>query len=120
MKAAIRHATLAAALALGFAGPALAAAGHAHEHGQGVQEASLELGQTKKWATDESLREGMENIRAALYANIHIFHGAEDSSIDYGALAAAVGGEVALIVQNCKLDPLADAELQQAMNGGAK
>jgi uncharacterized membrane protein len=113
MRAPIKSTAIAAAVAFGFGGQALAAAEHAHDRGYGVQEATLELNQGSKWATDESLREGMENIRAALYANMQIFHGADDSSIDYGALAAAVSGEVALIVQNCKLDPLADAQLHK-------
>ncbi len=112
MKALIGKTLLAAGLAFGFGGAALAASGHGHGLGAGVQEAALELNQAQKWATDESLREGMENIRAALYANMQVFHG-DDSATDYAALAAAVTGEVALIVQNCQLDPLADAQLHR-------
>lgn len=102
-----------AALGLAFGGAALAAAEHDRGHGQGVQEAALDVSQGGKWQTDESLREAMENIRAALFAQRHIFHGADDSGTDYGALAAQVTGEIALIVQNSKLDPLADAQLHR-------
>ncbi len=113
MKPLIRNTMLAAALGFAAGGQALAASEHDHGHGYGVQEAALELNQQQKWPTDEALRQGMENIRAALYANMQIFHGADEASIDYGALAAAVSGEVAVIVQNCKLDPLADAQLHK-------
>jgi hypothetical protein len=98
--------TFAAVLAFAFGAPALAASGPA------VREAALELNQAK-WQTDESLRRGMENIREALFEHRHIFHGADDTGTDYGALAAQVTGEVAFIVQNSKLDPLADAELHK-------
>ena len=54
--------------------------------------------------TDAPLRQGMENIRAAL-AN-----GAKTIE-QYEALAARVAGEVAYIVQNCKLPEDADAQL---------
>jgi hypothetical protein len=103
--------TIATALAFAFTGGALAATGHDLGHGQGVQEAALEFSQGRKWPTDESLRQAMENIRAALLANMQIFHGVDDSSTDYGARAAQVTGEVAVIVQNRSLDPLADAQL---------
>lgn len=95
----MKQALLAVAVALAFGGPALAANEHAHGH-----EAKLELNQGKKWATDEPLRQGMENIRAAL---------ATDKRPDYKALAAKINAEVAAIVQNCKLEPQADAELHK-------
>ena len=102
---------LVAALALGFGASTLAAA----EHGarDPAQAAVRELDQARKWQTDEPLREGMENIRAALLAQSHIFHGGDDSRTDYGALAAQVTGELALITQNSRLEPLADADLSQ-------
>ena len=79
--------------------PALAADGpfwHAHA----AQEASLVLDQGRKWQTDAPLREGMAKIRAAL-----------EKGAEHGALAGAVKGEVGLIVQNCRLEPAADAQL---------
>jgi hypothetical protein len=95
----IRQTTIGIALALAFAGPA--AYGQAtHEHDHGASEAKLVLDQGKKWPTDAPLRQGMENIRAAL-----------GSGMKYQALANKVNTEVAGIVQNCKLEPEADAQL---------
>jgi len=95
----IRKTAVAFAIALAFAGPA--AYGQAgHEHGHAADEARLVLNQGKKWPTDAPLRQGMENIRSAL-----------GGGMKYGALATKVSTEVAGIVQNCKLEPEADAQL---------
>ena len=95
----IRKTAVALAIALAFAGPA--AYGQAgHEHGHAADEPQLVLNQGKKWPTDAPLRQGMENIRTAL-----------GGGMKYGALATKVSTEVAGIVQNCKLEPEADAQL---------
>lgn len=95
----IRKTALAITLALAFGAP-LAYGQASHDHGHGAEEAKLVLNQGKKWTTDAPLRQGMENIRAAL-----------GSGMKYGALAKKVNAEVAGIVQNCKLEPEADAQL---------
>ena len=95
----ISKTAIALAVALSFAGPA-AYGQAAHDHGHAAGEAKLVLNQGKKWPTDAPLREGMENIRSAL-----------GSHMKYEALAAKVSTEVAGIVQNCKLEPEADAQL---------
>ena len=98
----IKGFTLAAAVAAAFAGSAFAA-GEVHQHGS-AGEVGLVLDHGKKWQTDAPLRQGMENIRAALAKEVR--------SIDeYEALAAKVAGEVAYMVQNCKLEPEADEQL---------
>jgi hypothetical protein len=114
----IRQAALAISVALAFAAPV--AHGQAgHDHGHAAGEAKLVLNQGKKWPTDAPLRQGMENIRAAL-----------GGGMKYQALANRVNAEVAGIVQNCKLEPEADAQLHlviaeimagvEAMEGKAK
>ncbi len=95
----IRKTALALAVALAVGAP-LAYGQAAHEHGHAADEAKLVLNQGKKWPTDAPLRQGMENIRAAL-----------GGGMKYGALAKKVNAEVAGIVQNCKLEPEADAQL---------
>lgn len=95
----ISKTAIALAVALSFAGP-VAYGQAAHDHGHAASEAKLVLNQGKKWQTDAPLRQGMENIRSAL-----------GSGMKYGALAAKVSAEVAGIVQNCKLEPEADAQL---------
>lgn len=95
----ISQTVLALVLSLAFGGTALAAE-DAHSHGQAAGEAKLVLDHGKKWQTDAPLRQGMENIRAALAK------GMKDQ-----ALAKKVEAEVAGIVQNCKLPPEADEQL---------
>ena len=103
----------AAGLALAFSLPALAAE-HVHEHGA-ASGAQLELNQGKKWQTDEPLRKGMTNMRAALAKDLNAIHANKASDAQYEALAAKLNGEVAYVVQNCKLDPKADAELHKVI-----
>ena len=97
----MRISKTAIALTVAFAFGAPFAYGQtAHEHDHGAAEVKLVLDQGKKWPTDAPLRQGMENIRAAL-----------GSGMKYQALANKVNAEVAGIVQNCKLEPEADAQL---------
>ena len=101
----------AAGLALAFSLPAPAAE-HAHEHAS-ASGAQLELNQGEKWQTDEPLRRGMSNMRAALAKDFELIHAGKASDAQYDALAAKLNGEVAYIVQNCKLDAKADGELHK-------
>lgn len=106
----MKQIVIAAAVALAFGGPALAA--NEHDHGHGAHDAKLELNQGKKWATDEALRNGMNNIRAAMAAEKAARNTDKEG---YGALAAWVNDEVGHIVQNCKLEPQADAQLHKVI-----
>jgi hypothetical protein len=92
-------AMLLAAAAVLFAAAAVAAE-NAFWHRHAAAEPSLVLDQGRRWPTDPPLRQGMENIRAAL-----------SKGMNYEALAIEVRGEVAAIVQNCRLEPAADAQL---------
>lgn len=105
----IKAITAAAALAAAFAVPAFAA-GEAHQHGS-IGEAKLVLDHGRKWQTDAPLRQGMENIRAALAAEREAIHAGKAGAERYDALAGKVAGEVTYIVQNCKLPEDADAQL---------
>lgn len=106
----IGKAAVAVAAALAFGGPALAA-GDAHTHGHGGGEATLALDHGKKWQTDAPLRQGMESIRNTLAKDVKAIHAGKASAKQYDALAARINGEVARIVQECKLRPDADAQL---------
>jgi hypothetical protein len=91
--------TLVLAMAVALAAPAAAAA-DAFWHEHAATQPQLVLKQGRKWPTDAPLRQGMENIRASLA-----------KAPSYEALAVDVRGEVAGIVQGCKLEPEADAQL---------
>lgn len=106
----IGYAALGVALALAFGGPALAS-GDAHEHAHGAHEAKLVLDHGRKWPTDEPLREGMSAIRNAVAKDVKAIHANEAKPEQYRALAKKVEAEVAGIVQNCRLEPEADAQL---------
>jgi hypothetical protein len=106
----IKGAAVAAAMALAFSAPVFAAGEHSHD-GHGAGEAKLTLNHGKKWQTDAALRKGMENIRNALAADAKLIHSGKLKSEQYEALAKKVNGEVAYIVQNCKLDKAADEQL---------
>ena len=110
MKSTLIHTALAAAVA--FGAPALAAE-HAHDHD--ATGAALELNQGKKWPTDAPLRKGMSTMRAALAKDLKLIHADKASDAQYEALATKLNGEVAYVVQNCKLDPKADAELHKVI-----
>lgn len=106
----IRQGTVAAALALAFAGPAFAT-GDVHSHEHGASDAKLELKHGKKWPTDAPLRQGMSNIRGAVAKEVKAIHAGKATPKQYEALAQKVTTEVAGIVQNCKLEPEADEQL---------
>jgi len=106
----IGRAALAMSVALAFGGPALASS-DAHEHAHGGHEAKLVLDQGRKWETDEPLRRGMSAIRAAVAKDVKAIHAGKAQPEQYRVLAKKVETEVAGIVQNCKLEPEADAQL---------
>ncbi len=88
-------------LALGGA-QSLAADTHEHAHGKS-HEAGLSLDHGKKWATDESLRKGMSEIRAAMAAKA--------PGNNLAAAGEKVSAQLSYIFKNCKLKPEADAML---------
>ncbi|HYX66006.1 MAG TPA: hypothetical protein VE935_17445 [Burkholderiales bacterium] len=109
-----RHCVVwAAALYVALALPVLAAE-PSHEHAGGG-DAQLELDHGRKWPTDEALRQGMTNMRAALAADLKAIHANKASDAQYKALATKLNAEVAYVVANCKLEPKADAELHKVI-----
>lgn len=81
---------------------------HEHGHDQHTQQA-LHLDNGKKWRTDETLREGMQGIRASVEP--HLQGGDHAAAQEYAKLAHAIQGNIDQIVQGCKLEPEADAVL---------
>lgn len=104
--------SLAVAAVLAAAAPAIAADAHSHDqHQAAAQPHKLSLDHGKKWATDEPLRRGMGEIRAALAAKHTGIHKATLTPAEYKALGETVEKKVGDIVANCKLAPEADAQL---------
>jgi hypothetical protein len=102
-----------ALLVIGLAsltGGALATTPHSDD-GHGAVADELRLNQGKRWPTDEPLRQGMTDIRAAMATAFPQIHMGRFSTAQYGALAAKVQERVDHIVANCRLPEEADAQL---------
>jgi hypothetical protein len=108
------------AVAVGFAVPVLAAEASGHDHGEATPVLKLDAG--KKWQTDAPLRQGMTSIRSAVETALPAVHAGTFPDAAYTRLGETVEGQIGYIVQNCKLDPEADAVLHAViadLSGGA-
>ena len=81
-----------------------------HDHGTGAPP-SIELNAGQKWATDDALRHGMGAIRSLAAKALPAAHAGKLKPAGYDALADDINAHIAFIVENCKLDPKADAQL---------
>lgn len=100
-------AAAAVAVLLAFAGREHFREAHSHDHG-GAAEPGLNEG--RKWETDEPLRTGMLRIHALMLP----LSGMPAQGADAGRAKAAASGvrqEVAYLIDNCELEPKADAVL---------
>ena len=90
--------------------PAMAAeSGNVDDHGHGVTELSLNNG--AKWTIDEPLSRAMNNIRDVMAEEIEALHANELDGEEYIALSEQINAEVTYMIENCKLEPEADAQL---------
>jgi len=99
-------------VALALSAGSLFAVEHgAHQHAQAAAPATLTLNDGRKWGTDEALRQGMENIRAAMDASMPQIHAGKLPDAGYATLAGKLNAELGGIIANCKLEAKADAQL---------
>ena len=108
-------------LAVALSSPLAAlAASDAHDHGKSAPH-KLELNAGKKWGTDEALRKAMSGIQASVTQTLPAAHAGKATADDYEAFGKNVTEQVTYMVENCKLDPKADAQLHiivaDIMNG---
>lgn len=75
----------------------------------------LKLNAGKKWGTDEPLRQGMANIKSTVEKNLGAVQAGKVDAAKYKAIAGEVNGQVAFMVQNCKLDKDADEVLHAVL-----
>jgi len=98
-------------LAVALSSPfAALAATDAHDHGKSSPH-KLELNAGKKWGTDDALRQAMSTIHTSVSQILPRAHSGKAKAADYEAFSKDVTAQVAYIVENCKLDPQADAQL---------
>ena len=83
---------------------------HAHSH-EAAGPAQLTLNNGQKWLTDDKLRLGMNRIRDALAAELPAIRAGKTTVKQYRVLAQKTNEQIAFMVQNCKLEPKADAML---------
>ncbi|UCU97275.1 hypothetical protein [Acidovorax radicis] len=103
---------LATALTLPVAALAASPAAQAHDHGHGAAAThDIELNAGKKWNIDAPLRQGMGAIHKAVRQTLPLAHAGKAQAADYDAFGAEISKQVAYIVENCKLEPKADAQL---------
>lgn len=105
---------LLASLILAISGTTYAAgnAGESDHHSHGGDELQrLEFNAGKKWATDAPLRRAMTDINQAMAAALPLIHVHRFGEGQYHALATTVRQAVAYAVEQCKLEPKADAML---------
>ena len=100
-------------LALALSSPMALMAASDHDghdsHAAGTHQLQLNAG--KKWETDAPLRQAMTAIRASVAQTLPAAHAGKAAPADYDAFGKAVAGQVAYIVENCKLPPEADEQL---------
>lgn len=106
--------TLSLTLFVLLSAPLFAFSAGQHHHGSAATAShpiTLELKDGMKWPTDLPLRKGMSAIREITAATIASAHANKATDATYDDAARRIDREVASIVQNCKLDPAADAQL---------
>ena len=89
-------------------------AGHAHHHAAPASTLERPAGGLR-WATDEPLRQGMERVHRPLTTALPAFERGQFNASGATALAGAVRREVEFLVENCKLEPAADAQLHRVI-----
>jgi len=82
-----------------------------HHHHGSTESTKLQLNAGKKWATDEPLRQAMNDINQAMTKALPAIHKDQFGNAEYQALATTVSEKVAYAVEHCKLEPKADAML---------
>jgi hypothetical protein len=103
-------ATLATAALLGVGTQPVLAQEHEHSHGTAAP-AQLTLNNGQKWVTDDNLRLGMSRIRDALATELPAIRAGKTTVKQYRSLAKKTHAQIEFMVQNCKLEPQADAQL---------
>lgn len=88
---------------------------HAHEPAHAETELSLQAPEQGKWESDESLRQGMSELRAAFEPQHAAYRDDEFNAEHARELADAIETQVNFMIANCRLP--ADAELHKLLAG---
>lgn len=97
--------------AIAFALPLTTLAAEPAHHQHDAAPGKLELNAGQKWASDAPLRKAMDSMKEQVAAALPAAHAGKLTPQQYRALGAALTGQIGYVVQNCKLEPEADAQL---------
>lgn len=89
-------------------------AAHAHAHAEHGA-AALSLNNGEQWETDEALRHGMTEVRAAIAISTPAFEAGQLSKVQAQQLSQAIHGSVNTMIEQCELAPEADANLHSIL-----
>jgi hypothetical protein len=90
---------------------------HEHQHGR-AETGELVLNGGTQWATDASLRDGMEQIRNLVAVpQATVSAGGSLTAAEAQLIAEGVRQQVDALIRNCKLEPKADAVLHVLIAG---
>jgi hypothetical protein len=81
-----------------------------HKH-EAASHPQLTLNDGKKWHADQAMRQAMANIRNSVSTAVPAIHAGKLKPAQFEALGKEIEGQIAYIVQNCKLAPKADEQL---------
>lgn len=90
--------------------PQIAAEPAGHEHHGDASMLSMPA-EGERWATDDPLRQGMNGIRDAVQERLHAYHEGRLTDEEAKSLANEIDTHVGYMIENCKLEPEADATL---------
>lgn len=96
------------ALALSLTALPSMAEDHDHHDMDGVE---LQLNAGQKWQTDAPLRQAMGEIGQAVNSSLDAIHNNQLDATGYENIAEEVNQQVAYMIENCELEPAADAQL---------
>ena len=98
------------ALPLGTMAGTAMASDAAHSHGHEVH-GTMELNQGQKWETDAALRQGMGALHQIVSTGLDGAHANSLKADDYKKMSGDIMTQFTYIVENCDLEPEADAQL---------
>ncbi|MCX5565805.1 hypothetical protein [Alcaligenes phenolicus] len=81
-----------------------------HHHGHETH-GTMELNQGQKWQTDAALRQGMNALHQIVSVGLDGAHANGLKSDDYKKMSGEIMTQFTYIVENCDLEPEADAQL---------
>ena len=102
--------TAALALPLGTVTSAALATEAVHDHGN-ASVSSMELNQGQKWETDAPLRQGMSAMHGIVTTALADAHANKLTPEGYQGVSKNIMTQFTYVVENCKLEPAADAQL---------